>query len=79
MWQYVAPLSVEMRKEGLMPDVISFSAATSAHEKGGRWHKSQELVITMSAKFRHASHIRFDAIALANTVWDFATAGHATL
>eukprot|EP00973_Karenia_brevis_P037015 5102671-Karenia_brevis.AAC.1 len=60
-----------MRKEGLTPDVISFSAATSTCEKGGQWYKFQDLANTMwdhailsHATVGHASPVLFDAIAV---------------
>eukprot|EP00973_Karenia_brevis_P025090 3459423-Karenia_brevis.AAC.1 len=70
-----------MCKEEAKPDVISFSAATSASDKGGQCYKSQELANTMQtvnsqslvntvcafAKLDHASTVIFDAIAASAT------------
>ena len=50
-----------MRRYGLSPNVISFSAAISACEKGGHWHEAVRLLSVMSWEDLSPDVISFSA------------------
>eukprot|EP00973_Karenia_brevis_P071854 9985775-Karenia_brevis.AAC.1 len=54
-------LFYELRREGLLPDMITFSAAISACEKGGQWERVAPLLDEMRRKDLVPNVISFSA------------------